>query len=53
MSNQPGTPDAGGAAHVPDNYPTRDCPLCGATVKNVPSHLRHECPDNGHGGDGA
>lgn len=25
--------------------PVRDCPLCGESVKQLPSHYRHQCPE--------
>jgi hypothetical protein len=24
-------------------YPERECPMCGATCKDLPAHLRHSC----------
>jgi hypothetical protein len=27
----------------PDAYGTHECPCCGATVKKLPDHLRHNC----------
>lgn len=27
-------------------YTERPCPLCGETVKNLPSHLRNQCEVN-------
>jgi hypothetical protein len=33
--------------HNPAEYGTHPCPLCGDdTVKNLPHHLRHNCPKN-------
>jgi len=38
--------DAVGYATPPNQRgpnPERECPLCGARVKALPSHLRHQC----------
>jgi len=47
--------DEGSPENLPDNtgasYSTRDCPFCGDTVKKLPDHLRHHCPETAEGSE--
>lgn len=33
-----------------DEFDTRDCPRCGASVKRLPYHLTETCPERPGGG---
>jgi hypothetical protein len=38
------TPPASNGGAQGGEYETQTCPMCGASVKLLPSHFRHDCP---------